>query len=88
MLRVSRCPAFYHFDDSLTTVEIHAGGCVFYRTLLRRDERRSFRRALRNLPANEYGMIPEGSPVEKIRTDFSDWLREGWVENLCEIEGA
>lgn len=39
-----------------------------------------------NLPANEYGMVPEGSPFEEIRAEFSDWLRDGWVEALHEIE--
>lgn len=39
-----------------------------------------------NLPANEYGMVPEGSPFEEIRAGFSGWLRGGWVEALREIE--
>ena len=39
-----------------------------------------------NLPANEYGMVPEGSPFEETRVGFSGWLRGGWVDALREIE--
>ena len=41
-----------------------------------------------NLPPNEHGIVPEGSPFEEIRARFSDWLRDGWVRALHEIEHA